>query len=153
MTRLNLVDPKVLTDQHLFAEWREIKMVPKALARSLAARGQEKVLASIPSTYRLGKGHVSFFYNKFRYLEKRYDELTAALLDRKIHDFNLTSQLDPDRVYMLLDSKWKNDYEPDWQAFAAINQRIRNRIRAKPSFYKYYGQPIPRNFYDIHNDR
>ena len=36
MTRINLVPPEELTDQHLFAELREIKMVPRSLARSLA---------------------------------------------------------------------------------------------------------------------
>lgn len=35
MTRINLVPPRELMDQHLFAEFREIKMVPRALYRSL----------------------------------------------------------------------------------------------------------------------
>ena len=37
MTRINLVPPEELMDQHLFAEFREIKMVPKSLRRSLRA--------------------------------------------------------------------------------------------------------------------
>lgn len=35
MTRVNLVPVTELADQHLFAEFRELKMVPKSLARSL----------------------------------------------------------------------------------------------------------------------
>ncbi len=38
MTRINLVPSQELMDQHLFAEFREIKMVPKSLRRSIAAR-------------------------------------------------------------------------------------------------------------------
>lgn len=42
MTRINLVPPEELMDQHLFAEFREIKMVPKSLRRSLQAAWGEK---------------------------------------------------------------------------------------------------------------
>lgn len=38
MTRINLVPPSELMDQHLFAEFREIKMVPRSLHRSIVAR-------------------------------------------------------------------------------------------------------------------
>lgn len=47
MTRLNLVPVAELSDQHLFAEWREIKMVPRSLARSVRARGCQGVLDTI----------------------------------------------------------------------------------------------------------
>jgi deoxyribonuclease (pyrimidine dimer) len=40
MTRVNLVNVEHLADQHLFAEFRELKMVPVALRRSL----KQKVL-------------------------------------------------------------------------------------------------------------
>ena len=62
MTRINMVNVKELTDQHLFAEFREIKMVPKALARSLDAIRKKtnsepnvmaKLLASIPIAFTL----------------------------------------------------------------------------------------------------
>ena len=76
MTRINLVPPQELMDQHLFAEFREIKMVPKSLARSIAARGVQGVLKRIPPRFTLNTGHVSFFYDKGAYLVERY-----ALLD------------------------------------------------------------------------
>lgn len=42
MTRINLVPVEELMDQHLFAEFREIKMVPKSLRRSLRAAWQRE---------------------------------------------------------------------------------------------------------------
>ena len=69
MTRINLVSPEELTDQHLMAEWREIKMVPAALRRSLRTQSTQAVLKKIPSAFTLNKGHVTFFYNKIDYLK------------------------------------------------------------------------------------
>ena len=38
MTRINLVDPRQLADQHLVAEYREIFMIGSALQRSLESK-------------------------------------------------------------------------------------------------------------------
>lgn len=38
MTRINVVDPRDLTDEHLFAEWRELPRVFTLAAGSPAAR-------------------------------------------------------------------------------------------------------------------
>ena len=80
MTRVNLVPPGELTDQHLFAEFRELKMIPKSLARSLRARGLEGVVRMVPAKFTLGTGHVSFFYDKGAYLAARYELLIAELI-------------------------------------------------------------------------
>ncbi len=75
MTRINIVNPDELTDQHLVAEYREIFMVGSSLQRSLKSKNWEKTLANIPKKYTLNKGHVTFFYDKGKYLCKRYDSL------------------------------------------------------------------------------
>ena len=77
MTRINIVDPIELTDQHLVAEYREIFMVGSALQRSLKSKNWNP--NSIPKQYTLNKGHVKFFYNKGKYLSKRYDELRTEM--------------------------------------------------------------------------
>ena len=82
MTRINLIHPKELMDQHLLAEWREIKMIPASLRRSLKTKSISEVIKSIPKDYTLGSGHVKFFYNKHIYLCKRYTELTKELQKR-----------------------------------------------------------------------
>ena len=63
MTRINIVEPSELTDQHLIAEYREITMVPGSLKRTLVSKigYQEK---RVPKKFTLNGGHVYFFYNK-----------------------------------------------------------------------------------------
>lgn len=109
VTRLNLVPVMELTDQHLFAEFREIKMVPKALARSIRARGVDGVRKIIPASFTLGKGHVSFFYDKGAYLHERYYKIRRELCERGIN-FNKESLFDPDDV-MECNEFW-HDWEP-----------------------------------------
>ena len=78
MTRINLVPPSELTDQHLIAEYREIFMVAGSLRRTLLSKNgfQE---SRVPKKYTLNKGHVYFFYNKGQYLHKRYLDLILFL--------------------------------------------------------------------------
>jgi deoxyribonuclease (pyrimidine dimer) len=153
MTRINLVPPQELMDQHLMAEWREIKMVPKALARSIRANGLDGMLQLIPPEFKLGAGHVTFFYDKGYYLKLRYNELTQELL-RRGFKIDERAPLDPDGVYSVpmhincrpLQEAWRarlyRDYRPTQAALALIRERIRQRIAEKPGFYRYCGLPI-----------
>ena len=78
MTRINIVHPSELTDQHLIAEYREITMVPGSLKRTLVSKvGYQE--SKVPERYTLNSGHVYFFYNKGRYLHRRYDELIKEM--------------------------------------------------------------------------
>lgn len=136
MTRINLVDPIELTDQHLIAEYRELLMVPGSLRRSL--RSKKGVdLNLLPKKYSLNGGHVSFFYDKLKYLEKRYMLLIHEMKNRNMNP-------NPDRVYNVDDipPEFYNDYVPDSKAFDVIFQRISERIALKPNWYRYYGKPI-----------
>jgi deoxyribonuclease (pyrimidine dimer) len=155
MTRVNLVPPSELADQHLFAEFREIKMVPKALRRSLQAAWQrefdkddsnaasvrrerlalEKVLTSIPEDYCLGKGHVSFFYNKGAYLRERYWDIREELAKRNIN-FDVTSVFDPDKTFKTY-SVLNGHYTPTPEALKLIRARITEKIAMKPDWYRW----------------
>ena len=64
MTRINLVEVERLTDQHLFAEYREITRIFSLVKQACGKYSQDKILAKIPPTFRLNTGHVLFFYNK-----------------------------------------------------------------------------------------
>lgn len=142
MTRLNLVDPSELYDQHLFAEFREIKMVPKSLRRSLQAAKARNVpdpvawvLNRCPKAYTLNTGHVSFFYDKGIYLAARYDRLIRELKRRRF-DFNTDSPLDPDNTFSL-DRRLMNDYEPTPEALVIIRERIAEKLALRPGWYRY----------------
>lgn len=134
MTRINLVPVQELHDQHLFAEWREIKMVPKSLARSLAARGLAGVLRSIPPQYTLGRGHVSFFYDKGAYLFNRYESLTDELLLRG-YQINHGAPMDPDGTYAARPVLC-NKYTPTADALALIRARIAVKVAMQPDWYR-----------------
>ena len=82
MTRINLVPPEELSDQHLIAEYREIFMVGSSLHRSLRSPNWEKTKKSIPKQFTLNKSHVKFFYDKGKYLSERYDELIKEMKRR-----------------------------------------------------------------------
>ena len=63
MTRINVgIPPAELINQHLIAEHREIKRIPNCIAKG------KYNMDNIPRRFKLGKGHVKFFYDKLEYL-------------------------------------------------------------------------------------
>lgn len=149
MTRLNLVPPGELTDQHLFAEFREIKMVSKSLCRSIVALANRgladelvlaRILASVPAQFTLNAGHVTFFYDKGRYLERRYKALKQELSLRSL-GHNTLAPLDPDGIFNVLPAQFRKDYAPTPQSLAIVRQRIHQRIMLQPHWYRYRGKP------------
>ena len=86
MTRINVgVKPEELTRQHLIAEHREIKRIPNAVASGKCR------LENIPDDFRLGAGHVKFFYNKLGYLLRRYKKIYQECISR---GYNVTNYED-----------------------------------------------------------
>ena len=140
MTRINLVNPRELTDQHLFAEFREIKMIPKSFARSIYARGFVGAINLVGADFTLNKGHVSFFYDKGLYLHERYALLKWELQMRGVN-YNTESEFDPDSLMTNADC-W-NNWSPTKKDFALIRERIAERIAQKPQWYRYTGVPLP----------
>lgn len=140
MTRINLVPPDELMDQHLFAEFREIKMVPRSLARSIVARGLDESLRRIPSAFTLNAGHVSFFYDKGGYLHERFASLKIELR-RRAFRFDERSALDPDGTYRS-DPRLNQSYVPTPEALALVRTRIAERIDARPGWYRHCGHPF-----------
>ena len=132
MTRINLVDPSELSDQHLVAEYREIFMVGSSLQRSLKSKNWEKTLANIPKKYTLNKGHVTFFYNKGKYLYKRYELLIEEMKNRGMN---------PDSERKFKTEQWPdellNDWEPEPDDYNVIRARIKEKIEMKPEWYRF----------------
>jgi deoxyribonuclease (pyrimidine dimer) len=143
MTRINVVDPSLLTDQHAMAEYRELPMVLSALRRTLDSKsGLQR--SKLPKTYTLNKGHVMFFYDKGAFLRKRFAALVDELSKRGYSLSPSTRQIDWtvfDRSTGLL-----NDWEPDSAAIAVNVARIIERIGARPTWYRFHGAPINASF-------
>ena len=131
MTRINIIEPSELTDQHLIAEYREITMVPGSLKRTLVSKigYQEK---KVPKKFTLNGGHVYFFYNKGKYLDNRYVEIRTEM---KRRGFNP----DPDRKFpkdIFKNNGLYNDWMPTIEDQKIIRHRIAERISAKPNWYR-----------------
>lgn len=78
MTRINLIDPKFLCDQHLLAEHRELTRIPNSILSGKYKLEPHK----ISPEYILGIGHVTFFLNKIDFLFERYLQLHQECLNR-----------------------------------------------------------------------
>jgi deoxyribonuclease (pyrimidine dimer) len=113
MTRINCIPVEELHDKHLLAEYRELPRIFK-----LARTGND-----IPDTYRLGTGHVKFFYNKLKYLEDRQRQLISECLRR---GFNITHT----EVSFDCDPDLYNNWVPTEEAVVINRERIAERLLA-----------------------
>lgn len=74
------IDPKNLTDEHLFAESRELKMIP-----SLFKRIGMGSLSKAPKRFKLGDGHMLFLTYKPTYTLRRYKMVLEECVRRGMH--------------------------------------------------------------------
>lgn len=131
MTRINIVPVNELMDQHLIAEYREITMIPASLNRTLKSkRGLN--LNKIPEIYTLNKGHVYFFYDKGKYLAKRYQLLRNEMKERGFNpDNNRKFPVD-----IFKDNGLFNDWKPRLYEYDIIRERIKQRVSKRPDWYR-----------------
>jgi deoxyribonuclease (pyrimidine dimer) len=147
--RVNVIHPIFLSDQHLVAEYREVKMGPKALSRSLGSiKGVDK--KKISPAYTLNTGHTYFFYDKNLFLEKRLELLVGEMKFRGFAT-NHIELIDTGYDYHpnTFDGEWWNDWIPD-EGAAKINlDRINERFLQKSldpntrGWYKFFGMSVP----------
>lgn len=144
MTRINTIDPRLLTDQHLMAEYRELPMVHASLSRSLSSnRGVD--LPTIPKEYTLNAGHVRFFYNKGAWLRERWDSLVSEL---RIRGFQIDPTARKVDWNVFIDNNLNGDWEPDAKAHQINVERILARINSKRDWYKLDGDSLDEIMYD-----
>ena len=151
MVRINLIDAKNLTDQHLLAEYNEILMLCGYIRKY--GNAEDK-----PKTFTLGKGHIKFFSDKLLYLLKRFEHIKQELICR---DYNVTKPfpfiVKDDLRHsgtgsgLILEPNLElwNDYEPTLSAYLEILRRLRQKYEMKPDFYTYYGKKCADSIYRI----
>ena len=122
MTRINLVEPGELSNQHLVAEYREIFMVGSALQRSLKSKNWKKIKQNLPKEFTLNVGHVKFFNNKGKYLYKRYQLIVEEMKRRAMKP-------NPDRKFKT--EQFSKDFYNDWSPNLKDLEIIRLRIQEK----------------------
>ena len=135
MTRINFgVKVKHLTDEHLLAEHREIKRVPKAYLKALESGSINRV----PERFCLGAGHVLFFIDKPRYTLNRYMRIHRECLRRgfNVEDYSDSWDCYPRRMMQRVSYETKSGKE-------LIVRRIKDKIHTSPKdSYHYYGKRI-----------
>lgn len=129
MVRINIIDPKKLSDQHLIAEYNEILMLFGYVKK-------HPETYKIAHDYCLGKGHIRFFKDKLLYLKKRH-ELIKKEMHRRGFQKNKTINLDD------FPKELRNNWKPKAKDFPIIKKRLREKINLKPEYYRYEG--IKRN--------
>lgn len=134
MVRINLVPPEELMDQHLNAEYVEIRMLAGSLKRTLSSK-KGFVESKVPKQFTLNAGHIYFFYPRGLYLHERYNLIREEMIKRGFKsNFDFPQHVWPEYLY--------NAWEPSERDLAIIRQRLSEKIAKKPNWYKYYGKPI-----------
>ncbi|MFH1211927.1 MAG: pyrimidine dimer DNA glycosylase/endonuclease V [Candidatus Woesearchaeota archaeon] len=126
MVRINLIDPKLLADQHLIAEYNEILML-LGYARKFPEPG------NAPLQYCLGKGHIVFFKDKLLYLKERHESISDEMKKRGFR---------PEKKISLkeFDIGLQNSWKPAKADREIIKARLIEKINKKPEFYRYCGK-------------
>jgi len=132
MVRVNIINPKNLSDQHLIAEYNEILMLIGHVRKF-------PKIYEIPKDYCLGKGHIKFFKNKLLYLKKRHEKIKAEMRNRRFKT-DKTIKLDFKKELL-------NDWKPKKEDFACIKKRIKEKLKKKPGYYRYYRKKRKPDFF------
>lgn len=130
MTRINCVHPKLLCQQHLVAEYRELPRIFGAV-RKAVERGELPTDERNPPTYRLGKGHVRFFYPRLGYLCERQREIVIEMKDRGI---TVNYEAPMRRDYPDIPDEWFGMWQPDLESIYLNAERILKRMPANPIY-------------------
>ena len=116
MTRINVgIPPTKLVNQHLIAEHREIKRIPNCIAKG------KYNMDGIPERFKLGTGHVKFFYNKLLYLKNRYISLYNECIKR---GFNVQNYIN---AWDNVPEELMNNYKVKANDIRIIRERINER--------------------------
>lgn len=139
MTRINAnILPIDLIDQHLLAEYREIIRIPNVVNKNGYDYNKK-----YPKVFTLGTGHVLYFYDKHKFLHKRFLLLKTELTRRNIQN-NIN-----DDMFLNISQNLYNDIDSSYlyNANILIVDRIIERITTMKSVPKYCGQPIDKEIY------
>ena len=116
MTRINYGIPvETLSNQHLIAEHREIKRIPNCISKGRYSMKNQ------PNHFKLGEGHVKFFYDKLEYLLNRYCKLYDECIER---GFKVQCYID---AWNNIPSELMNDSTPTDKDIKIVEERIKER--------------------------
>lgn len=135
MTRINTIHVRLLADQHLIAEKKEINQLAGQFLKSF--RSPKFNYSALPKAFTLGIGHVSYFYPFGAYIRNRYNEVFEECIRRRINATNDFNDVWKDKGVL-----YNRNYTPTEKAIQDIKDRIKERILEKPDFYRYESKKI-----------
>ena len=129
MTRINIIPCKLLLDQHLIAEKKEINQLIGQINKSLQSKNWH-INNNIPNNFTLGTGHCKFFYNKIKYLDNRFKLIDEEISKRYNKEYN-------SKFYNILNNNKElyNDFIPNKKDQLIIIERLKSKIIMKPNYY------------------
>ena len=130
MTRINVVDPRHLTNEWLLCEFIELLRIPNKIIS-----GKTKLcLKRIPSKYRMGAGHEIFFHDKLKYLHARHDKIKLECIKRGIN-INTNFKFDYDNLPPVAKMFFYNDWTPTKQDHKINIERLQERFTLRKKAY------------------
>ena len=115
----------------MIAEWRELPRV-FGLVKKKLDEGQPIIISK---NYTMGTGHVRFFYDKLLFLQKRHQALVKEAQKRGFK-ITLTEKIS----LKSFPKEYCQDFIPSEQDLEISQQRILEKLHAKPDFYTFYGK-------------
>ena len=139
MTRINsAIRVRLLTDEHLLAEHREIKRLPSVYTK----RKESKLgFKNLPKDFTLGTGHVLYFIDKAAFTAGRYLDIHDECISR---GFNVENYFENWKVYNSEDNDFiLNDHMSTKREYNLLVERITERlIGSKKPYWHYYGKKL-----------
>lgn len=121
-----------LADSHLIAEQVELLMVTGMLRRNNYIHK-----TPIPLKFKLGTGHITFWFNKLLYLQRRLAAVKNEVGRRGFKVMERSIELDGFPVHFI------NDWKPDLEDSQIVRMRIVEKMNRKgPNFWRYLRSPI-----------
>lgn len=136
MTRINIFSPLFCSNAHLIVEYRELPRVPNRVVTG-------KHYPEVPPTFRLNKGHESFFGDKIDYLHLRHLQIKAELARRSYlfpERFSGNYPIDINDTCLEIEQRYPhlyNTWEPDSSEIITSASRVIQRLltAGKRDFY------------------
>jgi deoxyribonuclease (pyrimidine dimer) len=121
MTRINLIHPSSLHPKHLQGEYYELPRIFSSVRKAIERDRKPSDYVHL-TEYRMGSGHVTFFYTRLNFLQTRFALLVNELLARNIN-INRYAISDPAIPY-----EWYGVWSPSAADIELSRQRINSRL-------------------------
>lgn len=130
MTRVNVITPQELSDQHLIAEYHELPRVLK----------QDINICGAPDCYVLGAGHMRWACKYWKYT---YNRFVALCNEMRYRGFNVNFAPKTLRNYTARFCNRSGEYTVTPMDIEINRARIREKYHKKPEFYKWTRRQKP----------